>query len=141
MTSDAIETQWPCFTYHRDGPLGLGRDLAQFVEPLVHATVRCRAGSRVLQVRDDQGRLTPSAQLWVDSGFPAIVEADNVNLTHFYETIGSIRLRIERKQLPAALIKVLESAPGNLQFRSTDFTSWVGNALGSCGEAGSSDAV
>src|SRR5438270_11551246 len=63
--------------------LGLGRDLAQFVEPLVHATVRCRAGSRVLQVRDDQGRLTPSAQLWVDSGFPAIVEADIVNLTHF----------------------------------------------------------
>src|SRR5947209_2011309 len=26
-TSHAIETQWPCFTYHRDGPLGLPYDL------------------------------------------------------------------------------------------------------------------
>lgn len=118
----------------------MGAGAREFLDQLASDAVACRAGSRVLQVPDDNG-WTASARLWRECGFAHIVDADTVNSQRFNLNLGNTARRIETRELPRFLLHAMKSAPPGLQLGGDSYKEWTANAIGSCAEMGSADAA
>lgn len=120
--------------------LGMSVLARPFLDQLALDAVACRAGSRVLQVPEDNG-LTPSALLWIACGFQAIVTADTANTQQLNLSLGNSAVQIRGRTYPKFLLHAMKSPAPGLTLGGDSFLEWTGKAIGSCAEMGSGDAV